>query len=178
MELNERWLWLGDTLPLAESGVTLFRAYPGAWWLSFGSAMVGTFDARTVLRAVRVACTPTIDGCEHGPHKLAVHDLSPRRTVPRRKSWSVVTEPDLPPSITFYDREGLEPISGCKTTFDAFPRVEWEPIAAPAAYAEELTGESGRLLGTWNVHPRGSLIFTSDPASLESGFAIVDLPPG
>jgi hypothetical protein len=174
MRLNERWLWLGDTLSVRDAGVAVFRAHPGSWWIVTGDEMIGTLDDQSILRAARVACTPTIDGCERGPTKLGITELSPRHPLRRGPRWREVSEAELPPSITVYDQRGLAPVSGCCTTSDSMPEVTWSGIEGWQAYLEERPACGGVLAATWNAHPRGSLVF-SPSSALTLGFTVVDL---
>ncbi len=34
VRLNERRLWLGAPVSPDEAGLTIFRAYPGSWWIA------------------------------------------------------------------------------------------------------------------------------------------------
>jgi hypothetical protein len=174
MRLDERWLWLGDTLSARDAGIAVFQAHPGSWWIVTGNEMIGPLDDHSILRAVRVACTPTIDGCERGPTKLGITELSPRRPLRRGPRWREVSEAELPPSITVYDRRGLEPVSGCCTTSDSMPKVTWGSDEGWEAYLEERPARAGLLATTWNAHPRGSLVF-SPGSALEVGFTVVDV---
>lgn len=175
MQLNERWLCLGETVSPADAGLTIFRAFPGSWWIASGEVMIGPFDDRTILRAVRVACTPTIDGCERGPTKLGVAELSPRRRLQRGPKWQAIGEGELPTSVTAYDCQSLKPVSGCCTTFDALPKVAWGTADKWEAYFEELPTRGGRLASVWNAHPAGSLVFTRE-FELKAGFVVVEFP--
>lgn len=175
MRLNERWLWLGDKISSTDAGLAIFRAYPGTWWLVNADEMIGPFADQSILRAVRIACTPTIDGCECGPAKLGVKDLLPRRPLEKGPRWLPVHEDKLPPSVTRYDLESLKPVSGCRTTFATLPKVRWEAPSGWEFYIEELPKRGGLLTADWNAHPAGSLLFTQELA-LESGFTIVDIP--
>lgn len=175
MLLNERWLWLGETGSADECGITVFRAHPGAWWIVADGEMIGQLDDRSVLRALRIACTPAIDGCERGPTKLGVADLAPRRPFHRGQHWQSVGENDLPPSVTTYDSKALEPVTGCCTTFDAMPEVAWTSIEGWDAFLEERPARGGRLSAGWNAHPAGCLVFVHG-VELESGFVVVDVP--
>jgi hypothetical protein len=174
VRIDERWLWLGDTLASADAGITILRAYPGAYWIVVGQEMLGAYDDNVILRTVRVACTPTIDGCELGPWKLGIADLGPRRRLNRNPTWVPVREDELPPSTTAYDRERLEPISGCCTRDGSMPKIGWGPIDDWQAYVESAPAHAGRLLARWNAHPAGSLVF-ADSTALAEGFTIIDL---
>ena len=97
MRLDTRWLYLGDTLRASDAGVVVYRAFPGAWFLRHGDENIGPFGDGTILRALRVGCTPTIDGCEKGPHKLSVTDLlAPRRRASPGPRWRESDEAALP----------------------------------------------------------------------------------
>lgn len=176
MRLNEHWLWLGDPATPAEAGLTIFRAYPGSWWIAVVEEMIGPFEDRSILRAVRVACTPTIDGCELGPNEFGVIELSPRQPLQRGPKWQPVSQDELPQSVTEYDHSALEPVSGCCTTSDAIPQVVWRTTDQWEKYTDESPERSGRLASGWNAHPEGSLLFARGQ-TLEAGFVIVDLPP-
>ncbi len=176
MRLNEHWLWLGPRVALSEAGVTVFRAFPGAWWIADGDEMLGAFDDRSILRAVRVACTPTIDGCEKGPHKFGIAELSSRRPLRRGPKWQIVAEADLPDSVTEYDRSALEPVRGCCTVSEAVPKIAESPISAWDQYIAQCPTSGGKLAATWNAHPKGSPVFLRGH-SLDTGFVVVDLPP-
>lgn len=173
MELNERWLCLGEALSTADAGLSVYLAFPGAWWIAIDREMIGPFGDRSILRAVRIACTPTIDGCELGPRKLGVNDLSPRRPLARGPRWRQIFDDQLPSSVTRYDRHGLEPISGCSTIFDAMPNVSWGTVDGWERYLDQRPVRGGSLVSDWNAHPAGSLLFTREPA-LDGGFTIVE----
>lgn len=155
--------------------MVLYRAFPNQWWLAHGGFGIGPFDDRTILRASRVACTPTIDGCELVSTKLGVTELSPRRKLERGRRWQELDPTELPASVTAYEREGLEPVSGCCTTFDAMPKVAWCPIDDWQVYLDAPPARSGRLRNGWNAHPAGSIVFAAT-SWLEDGLVIVDLP--
>jgi len=174
MRPDERWLWLDDTLPPTDASVTIWRSYPGCYFISHGSMMSGPYDDGTVLRAVRVACTPTIDGCEKGPHRLGFAALEDLRPIERGPKWQQVTIDDLPASTTRYDADSLEPVSGCCTADDSQPRVDWQRTEDGAAWREVDHRIQGVLTRGWNAHPRGSVVLANDE-SLTDGFAIVDV---
>jgi hypothetical protein len=172
MRPNERWIWLGDTRSAADAGVDVFRAYPGCWFIAYGAEAFGPFDDRLILRATRMACTPCIDGCELGPSQLGARNLSPRRRLQRERSWQVVAEQDLPPSVTAYDRGALEPIKGCCTTFDAMPDVVWGDREGWETYVDDEPDRGGTLRLAWNAHPAGSLVFAKRLPT--EGLVVVD----
>ncbi len=163
MDPNERWIWLGDRVSAVEAGVRIYRAHPGAWWLVVGGEMAGPYDDGSVLRAMRAACTPTMDGCELGPTKPGFAEL-PKIPLQRGPGWSEASEHELPSSATTYSVRALEPVSGCCTTFDTLPRVHWEEPAR------------GRLLSDWNAHPAGSLLVPQEPGTPHAGFTVIDVP--
>ena len=121
-----------------------------------------------------MACTPCIDGCELGPSQLGVRGLSPRRPFRRERSWQALAETDLPPSVTAYDHDALEPIKGCCTTFDAMPDVAWGNQSGWQTYLDDEPGRGGLLRSAWNAHPVGSLVFASKMPS--EWLVVVDLP--
>jgi hypothetical protein len=175
MLLNERWIWIGEPLPFAESGITIFRLYPGSWMLAYGSEALGPFDDRTILRATRIACTPCIDGCELGPPQAGVRALScARRPLRREARWREILLGELPVSVTVYDSVALEPVRGCCTTFAAMPKVGTNADDTWQAHMGSTTARGHHLLATWNAHPAGSVIVAE--GDLEAGFAVVDLP--
>jgi hypothetical protein len=169
-------LWLGETRAPADAGVTVWRAHPGSYFVSCGSSMAGPFNDDNVLRVVRIACTPTIDGCEKGPHQLGFSDFDELRPLRRGARWQAVRAAELPPSITRYDPRALEPIAGCCTTDDSTPMVSWTNPPEARAFLQEPMHLSGLLTRPWNAHPQGSLVVASDK-SLHEDFAIADLPP-
>jgi hypothetical protein len=172
--LNERWLWLGEAISPVDAGVAVYEAYRGSWWLTVGGEMIGPFDDRSILRALRVACTPTIDGCERGPTQLGVNGLTPRRPLRRGPRWRPASEEELPASVTTYVREALEPVSGCCSVSDAMPTARWTSAEAWEGYVDEAPSRVGRLTREWNAHPAGCLLLA--PAStLDAGFTVVDL---
>jgi hypothetical protein len=177
MDLNQRWPCLGETLSTADAGLSVFAAFPGAWWIAIDQEMIGPFDDRSILRAVRLACTPTIDGCELGPRRLGVRHLSPRCPLARGPRWRRVLDDPLPPGVTRYDRHGLEPISACCTVFDAMPNASWGTVDGWERYVNQRPVRGGRLVSEWNAHPAGSLLFTREPA-LDGGFTIVEFASG
>ena len=175
MHLNDRWIWLGERHPLEETGVAIFRLYPGCWQLAYGSEALGPFEDRSILRAARIACTPCIDGCELGPSQLGIRELSsPRRPLRRGPHWQQFVEGDLPQSVTLYDKAALEPVRGCCTTFEAMPKVVWQSIDGWESYVDSEPVRGGQLRSAWNAHPPGSLLLGGN--ELAVGFAIVDLP--
>ncbi|MCC6751704.1 MAG: hypothetical protein IT371_28890 [Deltaproteobacteria bacterium] len=177
MRLDERWLWLGEAVSARDAGVTIFQAHPGAWWIAVAAEMIGPFGDRCILRAVRVACSPTIDGCERGPAKLGVSELVPRQPLRRGPAWQEHPEAQLPPSVTTYDRRALDPVVGCCTTDDAPPKVTWGEAGGWDEYLDARPARGGALAAGWNAHPPGALIYALGMV-LESGFVIVDLPGG
>jgi hypothetical protein len=175
MRLDSRWLYLGDTLSAADAAVVVYRAFPGAWFLQHEADTIGPFEDREILRAVRVACTPTIDGCELGSHKLAVSELAPRRRARPGPRWVAVAERDLPPAVTTYDHAALEPVSGCCSTFERLATILPDGSLAWEDFVRSRPAATGRLRSAWNAHPAGSLLFAPSDA-LELGLTIVDLP--
>ena len=171
MRPDERWLWLDDTLPPTDAFVTIWRAYPGCYFISHGSMMSGPYDDGAVLRAVRVACTPTIDACEKGPHRLGFAALEDLRPIERGPNWQEVAIDDLPASTSLYGRDSLEPVSGCCTTDDSRPTVEWQHGGASTEVDHRIKGV---LTRSWNAHPHGSVVLANDE-NLTDGFAIVDV---
>jgi hypothetical protein len=177
VRLNERWIWVGDTTSADDAGIVIYADFPGQWWLARGSEMAGPFDDRCVLRALRVACTPVIDGCEKGPGKSGFLELEERRPLKSRPKQYERTENELPPSTTVYDEEGLKPAVGCCTTFDAPPRVVWRTTEDWESFLDGGEPAYGGVLDrTWNAHPRGSLVFCGNKTTF-AGLAIVDLAP-
>ena len=136
--------------------------------------MAGPFDDRCVLRALRVACTPVVDGCERGPAKSGFLELENRRPLKRRPKSYERAESELPPSVTTYDKEDLKPVTGCCTTFDEAPGVAWGTPVGWESFLGSERADGGILVRTWNAHPARSLVFCSDKASF-AGLAIVDL---
>lgn len=173
MRPDERWLWLDDTLPPGDASVAIWRAYPGCYFISHGSMMSGPYEDATILRAVRVACTPTIDGCEKGPHRPGFAALEDLRPIDRGPKWQEVILDDLPASTTRYDAVALEPVAGCCTTDDSLPKIDWQPPYDCDAAGEVEHRLTGILTRSWNAHPRGSLVLANDE-NLIDGFAIVD----
>ena len=57
VRIDERWLWLGDTVSSADAGLTILRAHPGAWWLVVGDEMIGPLadDVPLVLCVAQLA---------------------------------------------------------------------------------------------------------------------------
>lgn len=177
MRPDERWLWLGDTLPPADALVAIWRAYPGCYFISHASMTSGPYGDDTVLRAVRVACTPTIDGCEKGPHRLGFAALEDLRPIDRGPKWQEVYVDELPDSTTRYDADALEPVSGCCTTDDSKPRVAWQrpqDESVPTEFDHRVTGI---LTRSWNAHPQGSVVLANDE-NLTGAFAVVDTAVG
>ena len=172
MQLNERWIWLGERVPPAELGLRIYLAHPGCWWLVTGNEMSGPFDDRSVLRAVRAACTPTLDGCELGPTRPGLAAL-PKQPVRKGPGWTEVSERAVPSSVTVYSAHALQPVTGCCTTFESLPKVSWDESLQPQVYGLA-PARSGRLLADWNAHPTGLLLFAMDEERLDKGFAIVD----
>jgi hypothetical protein len=137
--------------------------------------MAGPFDGPSILRALRVARTPVVVGCELDTGKSGFLELENRRPLkPRPKSFERA-EHELPPSITVYDAAGLEPVSGCCTTFDAPPRVTWGATAGWESFLESAPTHSGVMESAWNAHAKGSLVFCDDKTTL-AGLTVVDLP--
>lgn len=128
--------------------------------------MAGPYDKDTVRRAVAMACTPTIDGCENGPHRLGFAAFDNLQQRERGPGWQEVTLEELPPSTTLYAAAALEPIRGCCTVDEAIPVVDWS-----GAFEEQRW--VGRLKNVWNAHPKGSLIL-SRHKTLEDRFSVVD----
>jgi len=159
----------------ADASVTVYRAYPGCWWVTVDGEMLGPFEDRNILRAVRIACTPTIDGCELGPTKLGLVDLAPRRALKRGAKWQQTREDELPPSVTSYDGDALVPVAGCCTVSEDMPKVTWGSLEGWQEHLDARPERAGHLAAAWNAHPKGSLLFTSEP-SLEDGFVVTDLP--
>ncbi len=174
VRLNERWIWVGDTASARDAGVVVYADFPGQWWLARGSEMAGPFDDRCVLRALRVACTPVIDGCEKAPGKSGFLELERRRALKPRPRRCERLESELPPSVTIYDDEGLRPAIGCCTTFDAPPDVAWGTTAGWESFLESEPGHAGVFERTWNAHPKGSLAFCDDKTTF-TGLAVVDV---
>jgi hypothetical protein len=174
VRLNERWIWVGDTASAKDAGVVVFADFPGQWWLARGAEMVGPLDDRCVLRALRVACTPVIDGCELGPGKSGFLELEKRRPLKARPRHYERAENELPPSVTIYDEEGLEPAIGCCTKFDAPPSVVWGTTGNWESFLESEPAHAGVLEKSWNAHPKGSLVFCDDKTTF-AGLAVVDL---
>ena len=100
MRPDERWLWLEEALSPESASVSIWRAYPGCYFISHGSLMSGPYDDATIRRAARVACTPTIDGCEKGPHRLGFAALEDLRSFKRGPKWMEVTVGELAASTT------------------------------------------------------------------------------
>lgn len=175
MRLNERWIWVEDTTSADDAGIVIYADFPGQWWLARGSEMAGPFDDSCILRALRIACTPVIDGCEKGPGKSGFLELEKRRPLkPRPKQYERV-EDELPPSVTAYDDEGLKPAVGCCTTFDAPPRVIWGTAEGWESFLDSEPAYAGVLEAAWNTHPNGSRVFCSDQKTF-AGLTVVDLP--
>ena len=137
--------------------------------------MAGPFDDACILRALRIACTPVIDGCEKGPGKSGFVELEKRRPLKPRPKQYERAEDELPPSITAYDEAGLEPAMGCCTTFDAPPRVTWGTTEGWQSFLDSEPAHAGVLRTAWNAHPSGSLVFCNDETTFE-GLTVVDLP--
>lgn len=175
MRLAERWPCTGDTMPAIECGIAAYRAHPDAWWIVVEHEMIGPFDARSILRAVRVACTPIPDGCERFGSILAVSEFRPRRPLRKGPRWRAFDENELPISVTVYDRAALAPVSGCVTTFDALPQVAWDASNHWQPFLDQRPARGGRLTKAWNAHPAGSLLF-AEASGLGAGFTIVDAP--
>jgi hypothetical protein len=175
VRLNERWIWVGDTTSPDDASIVVYADFPGQWWLTRGSEMAGPFDDVCILRALRVACTPVIDGCEKGPGKSGFLELENRRLLKPRPKQYERAEDELPPSITVYDEEGLEPAIGCCTTFDAPPRVTWGTTEGWESFLDSKPAYAGVLKTAWNAHPNGSLVFCNDKTTF-AGLTVVDLP--
>jgi hypothetical protein len=170
VHLDERWPWVRDTISAVELGIDIHREHPKAWWIVVGAEMFGPFDDRAILRAVRIACTPMIDGCSRGPTTFGLYDLEPRRPLRRAPSWQPVRQDELPPSVTTYGPAAVAPPND-----DVLPRVDWSAGEDWTPYLAEAPGCAGRLATRWNVHPAGSLVF-SDTPELAGGLVVVDLP--
>lgn len=177
MRLDERWIWVGETVPANDAGIVVYADFPGQWWLARNSEMAGPFDDRSILRALRVACTPVIDGCEKGPPKSGFLELEKRRPLKPRPKRCERAEEELPPSVTRYDEEGMKPVSGCCTKFDAPPSVAWGTTAGWEAFLESEPRYAGALKEKWNAHLKGSLVFADDKTTF-AHLAVVDLPGG
>lgn len=162
-------------MSLDEAGVVVYRAFHGQWWVAQEGSMIGPFGDAAILRASRVACTPTIDGCELGPYQLGIREMSPKVPLRRGPRWQEVSLAQLPPSLTRYDRERLEPVSGCCTRFEAMPEVGWDSVDDWPSRLDPLSGRSGRLRTSWNAHPEGSII-VAPTQTLAEALVIVDLP--
>lgn len=175
MRLGERWIWVGDTTSAEQAGVVVYFDHPGQWWLARDTEMAGPFGDGQILRALRIACTPVIDGCEKGPPKSGFLELENRRAHKARPRQYERAAHELLPSVTAYDAQGLEPAVGCCTRFDALPRVAWGPIAGWDAYRDRAPAHAGVLERSWNAHPRGSLVFCNDEDTLAE-LTVVDLP--
>jgi hypothetical protein len=174
VRLNQRWIWVGDTTSALDAGVVIYADFPGQWWLAQVSEMAGPFDDRCVLRALRVTCTPVIDGCEKGPAKSGFLELENRRPLKARPKRYERSESVLPPSVTVYDEAGLEPAVGCCTTFDAPPRVVWRTPVGWESLLDREPACGGVLESAWNAHPKGSLVYREDKKTL-AGLTVVDL---
>ena len=175
MRLNERWIWVGDTSSPADAGITIYVDFPGQWWLARGGELAGPFEDSQILRALRVACTPVMDGCEKGPGKSGFLELAGRRALKPRPRQSARGADDLPPSISIYDQAGLEPVSGCCTRFDSAPPVVWGAMEGWEAFRDQKPAYAGLLSSPWNAHPQGSPVYCEDKTTF-SGLTIVDLP--
>ncbi len=175
MRLNERWIWVDETTSAKEAGVVVYMDFPGQWWLARHAEMAGPYDDRCILRALRVACTPVIQGCERGPPKSGFLELEKRRPLKPRPKHFERAEADLPASVTLYDEEGFKPIAGCCTKFDAPPSVAWRATEGWESFLESEPACAGDLKGTWNAHPKGSVVFCDDKKTF-TGLTIVDLP--
>ena len=175
MRIDERWLWLGETLSPVDASVVIWLSHPGCYFISSGLLMAGPWTETSILRAVRVACTPTLDGCEVGPHRRGFDALEDLRPLHRGPRWQVVTEKELPPSLTRYEPSALEPVSGCCTIDDSVPEVSWSGESTAAVFAPESMPLSGRLSRAWNAHPPTSMVLAHDEG-LRQPFVIMDLP--
>jgi hypothetical protein len=175
VRLNERWIWVGDTTSSDEAGITVYVDFPGQWWLARGSEMAGPFDDSCILRALRVSCTPVIDGCEKGPGKSGFLELENRRLLKPRPKPYERAEDEVPPSTTAYDEDGLKPAIGCCSIFDAPPRVIWETSEGWESFMDSKPAFAGILEATWNAHPKGSRVFCNDKTTF-AGLTVIDLP--
>jgi hypothetical protein len=145
VRLNERWIWVGERTSAEDASITVYADFPGQWWLAQGREMAGPFDDSRILRALRVACSPVMDGCEKGPAKSGFLELEDRRALKPRPKQSERAADDLPPSISVYDREVFEPAIGCCTRFDSPPPVVWGPIDAWESFLDEKPAYGGSL---------------------------------
>jgi len=172
MRMNERWIWFDGWDAERDETIRVFHAFPGGWYLVRGELMLGPYPDETVLRAYRMARTGCIDGCELGPSQPGWREMGAPRPLQHNPRWSPVEDCELPPSLTAYDREGLEPVAGCCTVFDSWPQLRPGPPLW-SDYVDQEPALWGFLEQAWNAHPAGSLLLGQDP--LSQGLTIVDL---
>jgi hypothetical protein len=175
MCLNERWIWKGDTLRAEEVGVEVYSAYPGSWWIVYDEKMWGPYGDNNILRAVRVSCTPTIDGCELSPPQWGIDAMAPGKPLAKGKRWQQISVHELPPSITKYTRDSLEPVEGCCSRFDSMPRVNWIELTHWKKFIKDRPEREGILDVEWNAHPENAYIFAHG-STLDEGFVIGEMP--
>lgn len=170
---NERWAWQDGWGWERDASVTAYRAFANTWFLVRGSEMLGPYGDKEILRMLRIASCPCVDGCQLGPPGLGWYAVGEPRPSRREHYWVATPQEELPPSVTRYQAEGLEPVGCCCSNFDSWPRLvsgqpQWE------LYIEDEPPLWGYLEQSWNAHPAGSLVMTQEP--MERGLTILDWP--
>ncbi len=132
MQLDRLWPVAGDTASPRDAGVEVYEEHPDCFWLVRHGEMRGPFDRRSILRALRVACTPLIDGCELGPSKSGFFDLPGPHPFNPRLTQSFRDPSELPESMTRYT----------------------------ASVTSVTKGADGEIIlaRSWNLHPKGSRV--------------------
>ena len=172
VQANERYIWFDLWGSPRDESIEAYRAFKGCWFLVRGDEMIGPYQDESILRAYRMAGTLCINGCELGPGMPGWFVLGQARALRRHPKWTRLEEDELPPSLTHYEPCGLEPVGGCCTTFDSWPRL----VPGPPLWSDFTDQEPelwGYLKQSWNAHPAGSLVLTQDP--MELGMSIIDL---
>lgn len=164
----------------------------GYWIVEDGwskqSRCAGPFLPNEALRALRLANTYVPEGCELGPWTLGMALLQTGELPAHPGDWSRFAPAWLPPGVTFYRGADLDLVvneSCCAPPTERPLLVQraaqgYAPTELQAlvhARSEETPLQPRGVLGRqWNAHPEGSPVWAA-AESLDSGFAIVDLPP-
>lgn len=170
---NRRWAWHDGWGWGRDTSIEAYRASPNQWFLVRQQEQLGPYGDDLILRMLRLASCPCVDGCQLGPPGLGWRELGQARPGGPLHYWVATPESELPPSQSHYDASGLEPVGCCCSTFDSMPQLmNGEPLWS--LFVKEEPALWGYLRQSWNAHPAGSLVLTQDP--MEHGMCIVDWP--
>ncbi|MBS2034428.1 hypothetical protein JST97_05560 [bacterium] len=170
---NERWAWNDGYGWERDPSVQAYRAYADHWFLVRGQEMLGPFRDDQILRMLRIASCPCVDGCQLGPPGLGWYAVGRPRQSRKEHYWVMTCEDELPASWTRYEPEDLQPVGCCCSNFDSWPILRLgEPLWK--LYTSQEPALWGYLKQSWNAHPAGSLVLTQDPMDL--GLSVIDWP--